>query len=148
MTPDRVLELTSAGESLATEFKSESAHSLSESDLLDAVVCMANRQDDVVGYVLIGIEDDGRISGARPRHGATTNPRHVEALIANRTRPSLMCRVAVVDVQGLPVLVVEVPSSRSPIGTTDGKYVRRALGHRGHPECVPFHFHEMQARQA
>ncbi len=37
---------------------------------------------------------------------------------------------------------------RSPVGTTDGKYVRRAVDGRGRPACVPFMFHEMQAHQA
>ncbi len=35
-----------------------------------------------------------------------------------------------------------------PTGTSDGKYLRRAIGGRGKPECLPFHFHEMQSLQA
>jgi len=34
------------------------------------------------------------------------------------------------------------------VGTTDGRYLRRAIGGDGRPACVPFHFHEMQALQA
>jgi len=35
-----------------------------------------------------------------------------------------------------------------PVGTTDGTYLRRIIGGRGRPECLPFHFHEMQAMLA
>jgi len=38
--------------------------------------------------------------------------------------------------------------ARIPVGTTEGLYVRRAIGALGRPECLPFHFHEMQALQA
>src|SRR5690606_19319260 len=72
----------------------------------------------------------------------------LQALVANRTRPSLTPRVEVVELDGRSVIVVEVPSVRSPVGTTDGKYVRRAIGGDGRPACVPFMFHEMQAHEA
>jgi ATP-dependent DNA helicase RecG len=49
---------------------------------------------------------------------------------------------------GRDVLVLEVPTARLPIGTTDGQYLRRALAGHGRPACVPFHFHEMLAHQA
>ena len=34
------------------------------------------------------------------------------------------------------------------MGTTNGKYLRRAITGRGEPTCVPMYFHEMQARLA
>jgi len=34
------------------------------------------------------------------------------------------------------------------VGTTDGKYLRRAITGRGEPTCVPMYFHKMQARLA
>ncbi|HEX6901073.1 MAG TPA: hypothetical protein VF789_15220 [Thermoanaerobaculia bacterium] len=72
----------------------------------------------------------------------------MQALIANRTRPALTCRAELVEIQGREVLAIEVPVSRTPVGTTEGLYLRRALGGRGTPECLPYHFHEMQAQQA
>lgn len=49
---------------------------------------------------------------------------------------------------GLTVLVVEVPTSRTPVSTPEGKYQRRAIGGKGKPECMPYLFPEMIARQA
>lgn len=149
MTPERLLELIRDGETLAVEFKGEEHSGFSDDGLIDAVVCLANRLGEEPAWLLIGVEDDGRITGAKPRHAAGhTDPRRVEALIANRTRPSHSCRVEVVAVEGKQVIAVEIPVARSPVGTTDGRYLRRIIGGRGKPECLPYFFHEMQARQA
>ena len=149
MTPERLTALIEGGETLAVEFKSEEAASLTDRTLVETVVCLANRSGDGPGWLLIGVEDDGRISGARPRHEiGATDPIRVQALIANRTRPSLSARVKVVALEGRQILVVEVPAMRQPLGTSDGHYLRRAIGGDGKPSCVPFHFHEMQSLQA
>jgi ATP-dependent DNA helicase RecG len=148
MTPDRLQELIAAGEMTDVEFKGDSTRALSDSDLVEAVVCLANRPGNEPGWLLIGVEDDGRITGARARHETGTDPARLQALVANRTRPSLTPRVEVFDLDGRTIIAVEVPPVRSPVGTTDGKYVRRAVGGDGRPACVPFMFHEMQAHQA
>jgi ATP-dependent DNA helicase RecG len=149
MTPERLRELIAAGESLDVEFKGEENRPLSDGELADAAICLANRPGGEPGWLLVGVEDDRRVTGARPRHEAgITDPRRVQALIANRTRPALTCRAELVPLEGTSVLVVEVPPSQLPVGTTDGRYLRRAMTARGAPECVPYHFHEMQARQA
>lgn len=147
MTPEGLRELIAAGETLEVEFKS--ARTLRDEELVQEVVCMANRPGEAPGWVLVGVEDDGRVTGARGRgRAARIDPLQVQALIANRTRPSLSCRVQVLELDGNSVLAIEVPASRAPVGTADGVYKRRAIGGRGRPECLPFHFHEMQARQA
>lgn len=149
MTPEQVRELITAGESLAVEFKSEERARIPDGDLVEAVVCLANRAGVEPGWLLVGVEDDGRISGARPRHETgTTDSSRVQALIAGKRRPALSTRAAVVPLDGRELLVIEVPASSSPVGTSDGKYLRRALGGDGRPACVPFHFHEMQSRQS
>ncbi len=149
MTPEKLAELVAAGESLDVEFKGEKSSPLNDRALVEAVVCLANRPGEATGWLLVGIEDDGQITGARPRHeGGTTDPLRVQALIANRTRPALTCRAEWIELHHKRVLAIEVPASRQPIGTTEGLYLRRALGGRGIPECLPFHFHEMQAQQA
>lgn len=148
MTPEGLRELIAAGESLDVEFKGEEWRPVSDGELIEAVVCLANRSSSDPAWLLVGVEDDGRITGARPRHGNTTDPLRVQALVANRTRPALSVRVEIVPLDNKDVLVVEVPSVRSPIGTADGKYLRRAVGGDGRPACVPMHFHEMQALQA
>ena len=111
---------------------------------VEMVVCMANRDDN-----LLGVEDDGEVTGTRPRHQAAgTDPLRVQALISNRTRPALAVYAEQFVLQGQGVLVIRVPRNRMPVGTADGRYLRRALGGDGKPACVPFHFHEMNARQA
>lgn len=149
MTESELRTLISAGESFDVEFKGEERHSLNDTDLVEAVVCLANRSGDRPGYILLGVEDDGRVTGARPRHEAgNTNPSRIQALISGRTRPSVSVQASLLKIDGNPVLVIQIPPLRLPVGTTDGKYVRRALGGDGKPACLPFHFHEMQSLQS
>jgi len=149
MTPEDLRQLIEQGENLNVEFKGEEKAPLNDNDLIEAVVCLSNRPGNEPGWLLVGVEDDGRITGARPRHeGGKTDPLRLQALIANRTRPSVSCRVEIVALEGVPILVIEVPPSPMPVGTTDGRYLRRAITGRGEPTCVPMYFHEMQARLA
>jgi len=148
VTPEELLRLTAAGETLDVEFKGELARPLSDGEIVDAVVCLCNRAGTEPGWLLVGVEDDGTITGARPRHSTGTDPRRVQALVAGRTVPATSVRIEVVSVGGLEVLGIEVPASPSPVGTTDGRYVRRARKSDGKPACLPMHFHEMQALQA
>lgn len=149
MTPEVLRSLIAGGETLDVEFKGEEKGPLSDRDLVEAVVCLANRRGSESAWLLIGVEDDGRITGARPRHETgCTDPAWLTALISNRTRPSLAVGVHLVRIEGKEVLAVEVPPSRTPVGTADGHYLRRAIGGDSRPACVPLHFHEMQAHQA
>ena len=149
MTESELRALFSAGESLDVEFKGEERRPIGDLDLVEAAVCLANRSCDRPGFLLVGVEDDGRVTGARPRHEAgNIDVLRVQALISGRTRPSLSVQVAVVMLDGKPILVIEIPPVRTPVGTADGKYIRRALGGDGRPACLPFHFHEMQSLQA
>jgi ATP-dependent DNA helicase RecG len=44
----------------------------------------------------MGVEDHGRVTGARPRHGdAGTDSHRLTALIANRTQPSITPRIRI-----------------------------------------------------
>jgi len=148
VTPEALRSLIAGGETLDVEFKGEEAHALPDGDLIEAVVCLANRPGNTPGWLLVGVEDDGRVTGARPRHADRTDPLRLQALIAHRTRPSLSARVESVRLGEQDVIVVEVPVARTPVGTTDGRYLRRALGGDGKPACLPLHFHEMQGLQA
>ena len=149
LTPAQLRTLIGVGETLAVEFKGEQAAPFTDRELVDTVVCLANRSHDGLGWLLIGVEDDGCVSGARPRHeNGSTDPIRIQALIGNRTRPSLSARAEMVSLDGQEVLLIEVPALRQPVGTSDGRYLRRVIGGDGKPSCVPFHFHEMQSRQA
>ena len=77
VTVDEVRAWIAGGENLTVEFKGESRERLNDTDLVEAVACMANARG---GVLLVGVEDDGTITGARPRHGSYTDIRRVEAL--------------------------------------------------------------------
>lgn len=144
MDTSRAAALVAGGESFTVEFKSESRSNLNDASLVEAVVCLANGAG---GVLLVGVEDDGRVSGSRPRHGDFTDPARVQALIANQTTPPVHSEVSVVRVEELDVLVIEVENASRVVGTSRGLYVRRALRVDGQPECVPFPAHEMLAHE-
>jgi len=148
MTPDLLRNLIDGGETLTVEFKGEERASLNDRDLVEAIVCLANRVGTEPARLLIGVEDDGRITGARPRHGEATDPARVAAMIANRTRPSIAVQAEGATVDGKPVLVIEVPAQRQPVATSEGLFLRRALGGDGKPACVPMDGYAVQSLQA
>jgi ATP-dependent DNA helicase RecG len=142
--PQRIQMWLAAGEDYHTEFKSDRKQ-LADNDLVEAVVCLANGAG---GVLLVGVEDDARVTGARPRHeSGRTDPVRLQALIANRTEPPITCQVSVVTVDGADILAIEVPDSPRIVGTATGKYVRRAIGGDGRPTCLPLRAHEMLARE-
>lgn len=143
-TREELEQLTSGGETLTVEFKGESRHPLRDADLVDAVVCLANTKG---GVILIGVEDDGTVTGARPRHGTYTDVRRVEALIANHTVPSCPVDCEVFDHSSGQVVVLKVPAGRPVTATTGGAYRRRALDVHGKPQCRPMLPHEIQSRE-
>jgi ATP-dependent DNA helicase RecG len=77
------------------------------------------------------------VVGARPRHGTTTDPQGIEALVSNSTRPSIGVRAEVETLGSKTVLVLRVPSATIPTATSTGHYLRRALSGNGKPACVP-----------
>lgn len=142
---DSVSRWIAGGERFDVEFKGEQRERLNDRDLVEAVVCLANGKG---GTLLIGVEDDGTVTGARPRHEAgRTDPLRLQALIANNTQPPLSTTVDMAMVGGKPVLVIDVPASSRVVGTTRGTYIRRAIAGDGRPTCVPYHAHEMLAHE-
>lgn len=141
LTPTDIARMAAAGESMELEFKGESRGALPDAEIVLAVVCLANADG---GWLLLGVEDDGTITGAQPRHEqGGLDPRRVEALISGKTRPALSVRVQVVATQHGPVVAIQVPNSRAPIANSDGRYVRRTLDARGKPACLPYFAWEM-----
>jgi ATP-dependent DNA helicase RecG len=131
------------GESLTVEFKSERRESLSDHEIFEAVVCLANAKG---GVLLIGVENDGAVTGARARHGGSTDPYRLQATIFNSTVPPINTRVSVHEVDERSVLAIEVDRYPEICATKDGKCVRRVRGVRG-PECLPFYPHEHGGRR-
>jgi ATP-dependent DNA helicase RecG len=145
LTDAELRRLIDAGEQFTTEFIAESSASLADDELVDAVVCLANGHG---GVVLVGVEDDGRVSGARHRHGTYTDPRRVALMIAGRTVPSCPVECTVMSIDGNDVLAVEIPAGRPVTSTSGGVYRRRGTDAHGRPVCVPFLVHEIQSREA
>ncbi|MFI7482044.1 RNA-binding domain-containing protein [Kocuria sp. M1R5S2] len=141
MDSHQVRRLAAEGENLRTEFKRRrNPGDLTEKGLVEAVACMANAQG---GTVLVGVEDNGDITGCAPWHRDRTDPAQLQALIQNHTRPALPTAVTVVDVEGVDVLVVEVPAAQVPTATLRGLYQRRALKVDDTPQCLPYEPHEL-----
>ena len=145
VTVEEVRARVAGGESLTVEFKGESRERLNDTDLVEAAACMANARG---GVLLIGVEDDGAITGAQPRHGSYTDIRRVEALVGNQTQPSCPVACAVVPVDGVNVIVIRVPEGRPITATNRGVYKHRLLDVHGKPQCLPFYPHEMQSRES
>ncbi len=91
MNPEELRALISQGETLTVEFKSDRGP-LSDSDLLETVVCLANGPG---GTLLVGVEDDGEVTGLHPRH--RTHPAALAAFVANRTVPPVTVEAEFVE---------------------------------------------------
>jgi len=124
--------MIAGGEQWHVEFKGESKAALNDADLVDAVVCLANNREDATSsFVLIGVEDDGRITGARRRHGVRTEANLLIALIRNRTVPSVEVRVSTMETADGEVIVVEVPRTDAIVSTPGGRTLRRVMRTHG-----------------
>jgi ATP-dependent DNA helicase RecG len=145
LTADQLRDVIAQGEQLDVEFRGESEAAVTDPDLVETVSCLANARG---GLVLVGVEDDGRITGARPRHGTYTDPRRLELAIANQTAPACAVECGVVSVDGKEVVVVSIPPEQPVTATVAGVYRRRATDVHGKWKCIPFLPHEMQSREA
>ena len=140
MDARRLRALIDGGETLTVEFK---RGSIGDSELVEAVVCLTNSSG---GVLLVGVENNGEVTGATPRHDDKTDPTRIESLIANRTEPSVLATATLVNGEAAPVLVVEVPAATTVVATSDGKFVRRSVDVHGKPQCLPMRPHEVLSR--
>jgi ATP-dependent DNA helicase RecG len=136
-----LLELIRRGESLTVEFKSD-IKSFPDRDLVAAIVAMANTDG---GDVLLGVEDDGTVTGLHPNHEILSG---LPALVANRTIPSISVNMERLETGGKHVALISVPQSRYLVSTSEGLLQRRRLMANGRPEAVPFYPHEFVQRQS
>jgi ATP-dependent DNA helicase RecG len=148
LTAKQLRRIIAGGETLDVEFKGERRSFLNDRELVEAVVCLANRTAVEPGWLLVGVEDDGTVTGAHPRHDQTTDLDRVTALIAARTRPALAVRVEEHSLDGVTVLVVEVPPQQHVVSTSDGQFLRRTTGGDGRPACTPMDAFAIQSQQA
>jgi ATP-dependent DNA helicase RecG len=140
MTEGELKDLIAEGETLCVEFKRDAP--ISNSDLAEAVVCLANTDG---GTLLLGVDDDGTVSGLHTHH-LPANARQLEALVANRTVPGARVQVELVAVEDKTVAVIGVMKAERIVQTSDGKALTRLLVGRGEPECRPMMLSEVASR--
>ena len=107
-------------ETLTIEFKSD-IDCLDEKELVSEIVGMTNTEG---GVLYLGVEDNGDITGVHKKH---RDPNGAMALIANKTVPSLSVRAEIIEEEGIEVLQIQIPMSKTIIATSDGKIQRRRL---------------------
>ncbi len=140
MDQSELRQILAAGETFTVEFKAEP---INDGDLVEAVACLANGNG---GTLLVGVDDDGTVVGAKPRHDTKTEPRRVEALIANRTEPPVSTTCTVAEIGGREIIVIEVRIPGNVVAMSDGRYVYRALDVHGRPQCLPMRPHDVLGR--
>lgn len=126
-------------ETLTIEFKSD-IDCLDEKELVSEIVGMTNTEG---GVLYLGVEDNGDITGVHKKH---RDPNGAMALIANKTVPSLSVRAEIIEEEGIEVLQIQIPMSKTIIATSDGKIQRRRLKPDGSPENVPMYPYEILGR--
>lgn len=142
MDTDEIKRLLQDGETLTVEFKGEARKQISDRDIYEAVVCFANAEG---GLLLIGVEDDGTVTGAHARHGDITDALKLRSAIFNNTEPAINTMVAILLLTDKQIIAVKVPSMILRVCCTkEGKCVRRVMGAAG-PQCEPYYPHQQQA---
>lgn len=126
-------------EMLTIEFISD-IDCLDEKELVSAIVGMANTEG---GVLYLGVEDNGGITGVHKKH---KNPNEAMALIDNKTVPSLCVRAEIIEEEGIDVLQIQIPMSKTIIATSDGKIHRRRLKPDESPENVPMYPYEISGK--
>lgn len=126
-------------ETLTIEFKSD-IDCLGEKELVSEIVGMTNTEG---GVLYLGVEDNGDITGVHKKH---RDPNGAMALIANKTVPSLSVRAEIIEEEGIEVLQIQIPMSKTIVATSDGKIQRRRLKPDGSPENVPMYPYEIPGR--
>lgn len=137
MTPDELRALIVQGESLTVEFKSDRGP-LPDADLVETVVCLANGAG---GTLLVGVEDDGTVSGLNRRH--QTHPGALSAFVASRTVPPVTVESSFVSLPEGSVAVLRVPPARQPTSTSDGRLLIRYWDMQNRPGCRPLYAYEL-----
>jgi len=137
MNERELRDLIVGGETDTVEFKSDRGP-LPDRELVAAVVCLANHRG---GVLLLGVEDDGRVTGLHITHQTNSGP--LVALIASRTVPPLSVEAEIVSLSEGIIAVIQIPAARQPVATSDGRLTIRTVDVHGRPGCRPLYPHEL-----
>lgn len=131
------------GESIVCEFKSD-LRQISDKEIYEEIVAFANTSG---GVLLIGVGDDGKVTGCKPRHGKTTDPLKLQSSIFNNTVPNINTRVATILHSDGVVLAIEVDLYPEPCATSEGRALHRTIKADGKPQTVPFYPRDQRSRR-
>ncbi|MCA9442238.1 MAG: putative DNA binding domain-containing protein, partial [Candidatus Omnitrophica bacterium] len=137
-------EIINLGEALEREFKSDSRREFSDNEIYEEIVALANTDG---GALLIGVEDNGQVTGSRARHNPRTDPMRLQSAIFNNTVPSINTRISLIDHPDGEVLAIEVDPYPEPCATTQGRSLHRVIGADGKPATVPFYPRDQRSRR-
>jgi len=149
MTEQELRDIIAQGETLTVEFKSDTPSrkdGLSDNELQEAVVCLANHDG---GLVLLGVEDDGTVTGLHRKHLASTPSSLASALrnfLLGSLPPDIRCEFVHVDDK--VVAVIHVTRAHAPVATSAGRPLRRSTGPDGKPQCLVIAPDEMVSLRA
>lgn len=143
MTLDELKDILAGGERLQVEFKSDKRQ-ISDREIYEEIVALANSDG---GTVFLGVEDDGTVTGAKPRHGTSTDSRRLQSAVFNNTVPNINTRIFVVNHPDGQVICIEVDSYPEPCATSSGKALRRLVGPDGKPQSLPFYPRDQRSRR-
>jgi len=124
MTPEELPEFIAQGESLHSEFKSVRAHP----DALGAAfVSFLNSEG---GVVLLGVEDDGTISGVGD--DVDTARQRIDRILSNNITPKATAYIETISVAGQNILKINLPRGLDrPYHTQRGQcFIRLNAGKR------------------
>ena len=141
---ETLMNLIDLGESTEREFKADHGK-FNDSVLYEEVVAMANSTG---GVILIGVEDNGKVTGARHRNDGPADPLKVQAAIFNNTVPHVNTRVSIINHPDGVVIAVEVDPYPENCATASGKCLRRVIAGDGKPATVPFYPSEQLSRKS
>jgi ATP-dependent DNA helicase RecG len=143
ISDEQLQQMISQGESLMVEFKSDRRR-ISDREIYEEVVAMANASG---GTILIGVEDNGKVTGSQARHERTTDPIKLQSAIFNNTVPSINTRVQVTPMDAGPVIAIQVDPYPEPCATMAGTALRRVIGPDGKPQSLPFYPRDQRSRR-
>jgi ATP-dependent DNA helicase RecG len=143
MDVGRLNELIAQGETLTVEFKSD-RRKISDKEIYEEVVALANTSG---GVLLIGVEDDGAVSGAKPRHDKTTDPIKLKSAIFNNTVPNVNTSISIAKHPDGDVIAISVEPYPEACATASGKSLHRTIGADGKPQTVPFYPRDQRSRR-
>ena len=136
-------KIIEAGESLTVEFKSDRQQT-SDKTIYEEVMALANTNG---GILLIGVDDNSKITGAKPRHGNTTDPIKLQSAIFSNTVPNINTRISIIEHTDGRVIAIEVDSYPEPCAIATGKSLHRVIGADGKPQSMPFYPHDQRSRR-